>query len=238
MTPTRNILNIVIPCYNEEEGIAHVLSQIPYKRLDSLGYQTEVLVINNNSTDNTGEVARKLGARVIDEKKKGKGNAMLRGFQEVHPKAKFIVMMDGDDTYKAHEIIRIVEPLENDFCDIVVGSRLGGKIRDESLIFHHRLANWGFTFLVRQFYRANITDTLSGFFSFKKQAVDSLMPHLKSTDFSIEMEMITKAKRLGYDLHSVPITYDRRRGESKLESFSDGTKILTTFFKNLFWRPE
>lgn len=237
MTQTRIILNIVIPCYNEEEGIGHVLSQIPYKKLRAMGYETEVLVINNNSTDNTAAIATKNGARVIHETKKGKGNAMLRGFQEVHPKAKFVVMMDGDDTYKAHEIIRIVEPLENDFCDIVVGSRLGGKILDESLVFHHRLANWAFTFLVRQFYRANITDTLSGFFSFKKKAIDSLTPHLKSTDFSIEMEMITKAKRLGYNLHSVPITYDKRRGVSKLESYTDGFKILSTFFKNLLWRP-
>ncbi|MFW5703294.1 MAG: glycosyltransferase family 2 protein [Patescibacteria group bacterium] len=233
----KQMISIVIPCHNEEEGIEHVLDNIPQAKLDRLGYETEVLVVDNNSTDNTVTLAKGKGARVIHEDKQGKGCALITGFQSVDPDTTFIVTMDGDDTYKGHEIIRMIEPLEHDFCDIVVGSRLGGKMHDAALVLHHRLANWAFTFLVRQFYNANITDTLSGYFSFKKNALLELIPHLDSTDFSIEMEMITKAKKIGLDLHSVPITYDRRRGQSKLESYADGMKILNTFFRNTMWRP-
>lgn len=227
----------MIPCHNEEEGIGFVLKNIPYDSLKRFGYDTEVIVVDNNSTDTTAEIAQNLGAKVITEKRKGKGLALKTGLKAIHDDSSFIVIIDGDDTYKGKEILRMVEPLEHDFCDIVVGSRLGGKISDSAFSPHHRVANWAFTFLVRHFYKANITDTLSGYISLKKKVLQDILKHLTAHDFRIEMELITKAKRLGYYLTSVPITYDERKGESKLASYYDGIRILHTFLKNFWWKP-
>lgn len=229
-------ITILIPAYNEEKGVGRVIQSIPVHTLLERGYETEVIVIDNNSTDHTASIAKKMGVTVIDEKKMGKGNALITGFNAVK-NSKYVVIIDADDTYKATEIPRLIEPLEAHFCDVVAGSRIGGKTIHESLTFSHRFGNWLFSFLVRQFYKANITDTLTGFIAFKKEALDDLIPHMKSRDFTIEMEMITKLTKLGYSIYSVPITYDKRRGVSKLNSISDGLKIFFTFLKNLNWQP-
>jgi len=84
---------------------------------------------------------------------------------------------------------------------------------------------------------ANITDTCTGYFAWKKKIVDELAPHIKSNGFSIEVEMITKMAKLGYKMYSVPITYDRREGHTKLSPIIDGTKIAWMLFKNLTWKP-
>ncbi|MCL5439036.1 MAG: glycosyltransferase family 2 protein [Patescibacteria group bacterium] len=232
-----NKLTILIPCRNEEKGIGRVIDDIPRRILKKLGYKVEIIVINNNSTDKTAHVALKRKAIVITETKKGKGNATKAGFRALNPDTVFVVMIDGDNTYKSKEIPRLVELLASDFCDAVIGSRLGGKIKRNSLKFQNRVANWTYTFLVRQIYRANVTDVLSGYFAWKKEVIDKLYPHLRSEGFEIEMEMITKMKKLGFDVYSVPITYDPREGESKLNKFRDGALILYTLFKNLLWNP-
>lgn len=228
-------VTLVIPCHNEQNGIRKVLTGLPLTRLRKFGFRTEVLVINNCSTDKTAEVARKHGAYVMEETKKGKGNAMRSGFKAVSKDTKYVVMMDGDNTYKGKELLRMIEPLDSNFCDVVIGSRLGGRMKQGSLTAHHRLANWLYTFLVRVFYQANVTDVLSGYFAWKKPALDRLVPFLESDGFAIEMEMITKMRKLGININSVPITYDQRIGESKISSYRDGARILHMLFKNVFW---
>jgi len=230
-------ITIVIPCHNEQRGIYKVISGIPVERVKKFGFRVEVLVVNNCSIDNTEDVARKAGAVVVNENKKGKGNAMRTGFRSISGNTKYVVMMDGDNTYKGKELLRMIEPLDSGFCDAVVGSRLGGKLNEESLNFHHRFANWLYTFLVRYLYQANVTDVLSGYFAWKKKSLDLLTPHLESDGFALEMEMITKMKKLGFDIYSVPITYDTRIGNSKISSFKDGVLILGMLIKNLFWSP-
>lgn len=230
-------ITILIPCHNEEKGIGSVIDSVPLRTLRRLRYKTEIIVINNNSTDRTAHIAEKRHARVIVETKRGKGNAMKAGFNAVSSDTKFVVMLDGDNTYKAKEIIRLIEPLMNNFCDVVIGSRLGGKMMKNSFRFQNRVANWGYTFLVRLFYRTNVTDVLSGYFAWKKEVVDQLANHIESEGFAIEMEMITKMKKLGYEMYSVPITYDQREGQTKVDALSDGIKVLAMFFKNLNWSP-
>lgn len=230
-------LTILIPCHNEEKGIGRVIDSIPRKFFKHIGLRTDIVVINNNSTDKTEQVAQEKGAIVINETKKGKGNAILTGFRSINEDTTFVVMLDGDNTYKSYEILRMIEPLMSNFCDVVVGSRLGGKMRKNSLKLQNRIANWGYTFLVRQFYRANVTDVLSGFFAWKREALIKLAPHLESDGFEIEMEMITKMKKLKLEMYSVPITYDEREGQSKIAAVTDGIRILTTFFKNIHWSP-
>jgi dolichol-phosphate mannosyltransferase len=214
-----------------------VIDEIPFVHLLKLGYITQVLVIDNNSTDNTFKIAKAKNVHIIHESKLGKGNAIKAGLREISADTDYVVMLDGDYTYKAKEIPRMVEPLMSNFCDAVVGSRLGGKLKKGSLRFSNRVANWAFTFIVRQFYRANVTDVLSGYFAWKRSAVMELLPHLQANGFAIEMEMITKMVKLKQEIYSVPITYSPREGESKIDSLGDGLKIFYTFLHNLTWRP-
>jgi dolichol-phosphate hexosyltransferase len=232
-----NKLTILIPCYNEERGVGQVIDGVPLQLLKRLRLKTEIIVINNNSSDRTAKVALKRHVRVIDEVKKGKGYAIITGFNAVSLDTDYVVMLDGDNTYKTKEVLRLIEPLMHDFCHVVIGSRLGGKMRKNSLRFRNRVANWGYTFLVRQFYQANITDVLSGYFAWRKEVIDDLKKYLDAEGFEIEMDMITKMKKLGYLMYSVPITYDEREGETKINAFQDGIRVLRTFFKNLNWSP-
>lgn len=236
MTPSKLI--ILIPCYNEEKSIAHVIKKMPLKKLRDMGLESEIIVINNNSTDKTRDVAIKAGARVIDERKKGKGNAMRRGFASLPADTKYVVMLDGDDTYAPNEVIRLVEPLQSKFCKVVIGSRLGGRMQHNAMNSVSRLGNWFFTHMVRLTYKVAVTDVLTGYFAWTKEAIDELAPHLHSGGFAIEMEMITKMARLKYEIYSVPISYHPRIGSSNLRPLYDGTRILKMFIKNIRWCPK
>jgi glycosyltransferase involved in cell wall biosynthesis len=236
-TKTKKI-SVVIPCYNEEQGVGAVIKNFPQEQIRQRGYELSILVIDNNSTDNTTAVARALGAKVIYEPKKGKGNAIRTGFYNIDQDTDFVVMLDGDDTYKAHEILRLVEPIDSGFSDVIIGSRLGGKIRKGGMRGFNRLGNWGFSFLVRTIYRVNVTDTLTGYFAWRADVVRELRKHVVSSGFAIEMEMITKMARLNYSMYSVPITYAPRLGESSLRPIHDGIRILREFLRQLTWQPK
>lgn len=228
---------VVIPCHNEEKGIVKVIEKFPHFKLDRYGFTVQVFVIDNNSTDNTAKVAEQAGAIVLHESKKGKGNAIRTGFQHISDEYDYVVMLDGDDTYDPKEIFRLIEPLHHDFCDVVIGSRLGGKIHGDSMTLFNRFGNWMFTHLVRQVYRANVTDVLTGYFAWKKPILDQLHPHLTSDGFAIEMEMITKMARMGHHITSVPISYTQRSGDSNLRPIYDGARIMKMFIRNIRWNP-
>ncbi|HET9411574.1 MAG TPA: glycosyltransferase [Candidatus Saccharimonadales bacterium] len=229
---------VVIPCYNEAESIAKVIKRIPKDKLHKQGVETTILVIDNNSTDNTATIAKKAGAVVVHEPQKGKGNALRTGFKSVPPDTDYVVMLDGDDTYNAAEMLRLLEPLKSNFCDVVIGSRLGGKIHKAAMSRLNRFGNQLFTLAVRILYGTKTTDILTGYFAWKKSSLDQLAPHIKSPGFAIEMEMVTKMARLGQYIASVPISYNRRDTQSNLHPFRDGFKILLVLLGNLFWRPK
>lgn len=231
----KHLVTVVIPCYNEEKGIAEVIHGFHKGLLVKDAFEFDILVINNNSTDNTACVAKAAGARVIDEPKPGKGHAVITGFKNIHPEADFVIMIDGDNTYRPEEALRLLEPLHSDFCDVIIGSRLGGQIHNGAMTFLNRGGNWMFAHMVRLIYRVNITDVFSGYFAWKRNVVDELTPHLKVSGFAIEMEMITKMAKMKYQVYSVPISLHIRLGESSLRPFSDGFKILKIYTKNLRW---
>jgi len=234
-------ITLLVPCYNEEKGIAKVIDGIPRDKLKKAGYSIEVLVIDNNSKDNTPKIAKGKGARVIFEPQQGKGNAMRTGFRNIPKDTDYVVMLDGDDTYKTYEILRLIEPLESNFCDVVVGSRLEGKMNGHSMSPSHRLANWFFTFTTRNFYtNANVTDTCTGYFAWKRKVIVNLNRYIESKGFAIEAEMISKLARLGHKIYSVPITYSPRDGKakSKLSPMKDGLKITWMLIRNKGWKPK
>jgi dolichol-phosphate hexosyltransferase len=230
-------ISVVIPCHNEEKSIGKVIQSFDHDALARAGYILEILVVDNASTDKTAVVARSYGATVIQENRPGKGYALRKGFQSIARDADYVVNLDGDNTYKGYEILRLIEPLAVNFCDVVIGSRLSGKIVHQSMPPLNRLFNWGFSFIVRHFYQVNVTDVLTGYFAFQRKSLTKVLPHLTATDFRIEMEMVTKLSRLHQSIYSVPITYDLRIGNSKLKPWRDGSKVLLVFFQNFYWKP-
>lgn len=230
-------ITILIPCYNEAKGIAKVIENIPTGKLQKLGFKTDVIVIDNNSKDETSSVARGAGAKVIFEGRQGKGHAVITGFNSVPKDTDYVVMIDGDNTYHSDEMLRLIEPLENGFSDVIIGTRLAGRIDAGSMSLFNRIGNWGFTFLVRKFYCSNVTDVCTGYFAWKREVVEELRKHVESDGFSLEMEMIAKMARLGYSIYSVPITYSDRAGKTHLRPVRDGARILHAWGRNLFWKP-
>jgi dolichol-phosphate hexosyltransferase len=232
----RHSVSVIIPCHNEEASIAKVLKGFHKGMLAKEAFHFDLIVIDNNSTDRTAKIAKQAGATVISEPRKGKGHAMRSGFAHIAPDAEYVVMIDGDDTYRPEEVLRMLEPLYNNFCDVVIGSRLGGNIHGNAMNAVNRGGNWMYTHLVRIIYRLNVTDVLSGYFAWKRTVIDELAPHLHAPGFAIEMEMITKMSRMRLKVYSVPISYHQRGGISNLRPFHDGIRILHTFSKNLKWR--
>ena len=237
MKTQKRILTVMIPCYNEERGIGKVIDKIPKKKLNALGYEVDVMVIDNNSKDRTSEIALKKGARVIFEKRQGKGHAVFTGFRNLLPETDKVVMLDGDNSYDSREMLRLVEPLDSNFCDVVIGTRLAGKIRHKALSEFNRMGNWFFTFLVRLWYHGNVTDVCTGYFAWKRHVVDELSKHLESKGFAIEMEMIAKMAQMGFDIFSVPITYGLDAGKTSLNPIKDGYRILSAWGRYLLWTP-
>ena len=232
-------ITVLIPCYNEEKGIGEVIDNIPYKKLMALDYKTEVIVIDNNSSDKTIQKAESKGARIIHEKRQGKGYAVITGFKSIPKDTDKVVMLDGDNTYLSKEMLRLIEPLDSGFCDVVIGTRIGGKIKSKSMTTFNRWGNWFLTFLVRVAYKSTVTDVCTGYFAWNRHVVDFLADNLESNGFSLEMEMVTKMARMNYEMFSVPITYDERGSSvSKLKPIKDGMIILSTWMKNLNWKPE
>lgn len=239
--PKRDMKHLVvlIPCHNEADNIATVIQKFPRAELEHNGFKLSIIIIDNNSTDGTADVARKAGAKVFHESAKGKGNAMRKGFTSLPADTDYVVMLDGDDTYSPYEIMRLVEPLHNNFCNVVLGSRLSGKMHDKAMPAGNRAFNWFCAHIVRYVYRANITDVLTGYFAWTKKAIDELHPHLVSDGFALEMEMITKMARLGHEIYSVPISYHPRieHSNSNIRPIYDGLRILGMFVRNLTWKP-
>jgi glycosyltransferase involved in cell wall biosynthesis len=230
-------VTVIIPCFNEAKTITRVIKDFPREQLTHNGFELDVLVVDNNSTDKTAEYAEKAGARVIHEFRQGKGRAMHAGFSNLAPDTKIVVMIDGDGTYRSQEILRMIEPLHSGFCDVVMGSRLTGKMHEGAMRTFNRGGNWAYTHMVRLVYGVNVTDVLTGYFAWKRSTINRLAPQLKSSGFAIEMEMITKMAKMKCNVYSVPISYHPRTGKSNLRPIHDGLHILRAFGKNLRWRP-
>jgi dolichol-phosphate mannosyltransferase len=212
-------VTLIIPTKNEAEGIAKVISEIPK------GY--EVLVVDK-SNDNTPGIASRLGAKVIKQVGEGKGNAMRLGAELA--KGKILVFLDGDATYPAKEIPRIVKPILVEKADLVLGSRFKGKIHEMKPT--HKIMNQFFSLIASILYRRT-SDMLTGMRAIKKDCWKKL--NLQAKGFEIETEIFIKACKQGLRIREVPIDYFPRLGKAKLSSLKDGYKILKTLIKGLFW---
>lgn len=224
-TNTKKIA-VLIPCYNEELTVEKVVKDFK-KALP----KAEIYVYNNNSKDNTRELAVKAGAIVKDEFAQGKGNVVRSMFRDIDANA--YVLVDGDDTYPAEEAEKLIQPVLEGKADMVVGDRLSSTYYTENKRPFHNFGNDLVKNLINFLFKSNINDVMTGYRVFSKEFV-KCMP-VMSEGFQIETEMTVFALVNGMKVVQIPIQYrDRPEGSfSKLNTISDGKKVLLTLF-NLF----
>lgn len=212
---------VLIPCYNESKTIEKVVTDWK-KELP----EATIYVYDNNSNDNTAQIAEKAGAVVRYEYKQGKGNVIRRMFREID--AECYVMIDGDDTYPAEFGRQMVEKVLDRNVDMVVGDRLSSTYFEENKRPFHNFGNSLVRSSINRLFKSNIRDIMTGYRAFSYQFVKTF-PVL-SKGFEIETEMSIHAVNKNMFVENVIIDYrDRPEGsESKLNTYSDGFKVLKT----------
>ncbi len=210
-------ISVVIPCYNEEEGIQHVIRAMP-------SCVDEIVVVDNNSTDRTGEVAKSLGAKVVFEERKGYGAAYKAGLPAVT--ADITVTMDGDGSYPSEQIAELVDHLLDNDLDFVSAARFPLK-NPAAMSFSNRMGNMILTIAMLVLYGKNIKDSQSGMWVFKSNVYPRLNVTSGGMPFSEEIKIeAIRAKDIRFGEYRV--NYHERIGEVKLEKWRDG-------FRNLFF---
>lgn len=225
------VIDVIIPAYNEQESVQEVLRDIP-------SMVREVVVVNNNSTDGTPEVARAGGATVVDETRQGYGSACLKGMAYVAAKSELpdiIVFLDADYSDHPEEMGLLIAPIIEGRADMVIGSRVQGQREKGSMMPQQVFGNWLATRLMRIFHGVSYTD-LGPFRAIRYESLVTL--GMKDKDYGWTIEMQIKAAKNSLTFAEVPVSYRKRIGESKVSGTFKGTvmagyKIITAIFKYL-----
>ena len=214
-------VSVVMPCLNEEESVGICVMKA-LAGLAACGVAGEVIVCDNGSSDNSVEVARNAGARVVNETARGYGNAYLTGFDAAT--GRIIVMGDSDDSYDFTQLGALVNKI-NEGYDYVLGSRFGGEIRQGAMSWSHRyIGNPVLTAVLNRFFGLKSSDAHSGMRAFTREALDRMALRCEGMEFA--SEIVVKAARANLRVAEVPIVYHPRIGESKLNSLKDGWRHL------------
>jgi glycosyltransferase involved in cell wall biosynthesis len=213
---------VILPCYNEAVAIGGVIAA--FRRALP---EAQIVVIDNNSTDDTARIAAAQGARVLVETQRGKGNAIRRGFAGVD--AEIYIMADGDGTYDAARAPAMVETLVNNQLDMVVGVRR--KVTDDAYRTGHELGNRMFNIALKWLFASQFRDIFSGYRVFSRRFVKSF-PAM-SNGFEIETEMTVHAILLRMPVAEIDCDYSGRAAgdASKLNKYRDGLRILGSIFQ-------
>jgi glycosyltransferase involved in cell wall biosynthesis len=228
------VIHVIIPAYNEEKSIAQVIAAIPRPLV------TEIIVVNNNSTDATGAVAQAAGATVLFQPAPGYGNACLKGiaYSINKPEAErpeIIVFIDGDYSDYPEEMPIVVQPILENKADLVIGSRALGTREPGAMLPQQVFGNWLATTLLRLLYGAQFTD-LGPFRAIRTETLIRLNMQDRTYGWTVEMQL--KAAKLKLRSVEVPVNYRKRIGFSKISGTVKGTvlagyKIITTIFRYL-----
>lgn len=210
---------VLIPCLNEEYTIASVVRAFRASLQDA-----DIYVYDNNSTDNTVEIAKREGAIVRSEKRQGKGFVVVSMFRDIE--ADYYVLADGDGTYPADKVGDLLGPLVKREADMVVGTRLE-NFEDKSFRPLHTWGNRFITGTVNLIFGVSLKDVLSGYRAFTRDFVKNIP--IRSRGFEVEVEMTMKALDYNFAIVEVPIKYKSRpeKSHSKLNTFEDGVLIMT-----------
>ncbi|MEM4004431.1 MAG: glycosyltransferase [Desulfurococcaceae archaeon] len=231
------LVSVIIPTRNERESIAECVEKAR-KALEEGGLTGEIIV-SDNSSDDTPEIARGKGAIVVHPDRLGYGYAYIYALR--HAKGRYIVMADGDGTYDLGEMPKLLEPLLKGEADVVLGTRIKGRIMPGAMPWLHRhIGNPLLTYVLNRFHGTRVSDAHTGFRAFTREALEKIKPTTTGMEFA--SELIIKAAYAGLRIKEVPITYyPRRGGQSKLRSFRDGwrhLKLMLTFApKFLYYIP-
>lgn len=225
-------ISVIIPAYNEKKAITNVIREIPK-------IVSEIIVVSNNSTDNTIEVAQKAGATVLSENKKGYGFACLKGMEylsEQKVKPDIVVFLDGDYSDYPEELSNLIQPIIVDKQDFVIGARVKNLREKGSMtpqqIFGNKLA----TFLMKLFFNSKFTD-LGPFRAIKYSTLLGLNMEDKTYGWTVEMQL--KILKQKHSYVEIPVRYKNRIGVSKVSGTVKGTimagiKIIGWIFKYTF----
>ncbi|MBR9845814.1 MAG: glycosyltransferase family 2 protein [Algicola sp.] len=222
-------IKIIIPAFNEADSIAHVVKDIP-------DIVNEVIVVSNNSTDNTVINAKKAGATVLNEPNKGYGYACLKGMDYIskqNEKPDIIVFLDGDYSDYPEELTKIVKPILNYDIDFVIGARVKALREKGSMTIPQIFGNWLATSLMALFFGAKFTD-LGPFRAIKYDKLLNLKMEDKTYGWTVEMQLKVLKQKLSYV--EIPVNYRNRIGVSKVSgtikgAIFAGVKILGWIFK-------
>jgi glycosyltransferase involved in cell wall biosynthesis len=231
------IIKVIIPAYNEQNSIAHVINDIP-------SIVDEVIVISNNSTDATEANAKNAGATVLQENRKGYGYACLKGMEYIasttlsdpSKKPNIVVFLDGDYSDYPEQLTELVAPIINDNIDFVIGSRVKELREEGSMTPQQIFGNWLATFLMKLFFGAKFTD-LGPFRAIKYDKLLALKMEDKTYGWTVEMQL--KALKQKFTYKEISMKYRNRIGVSKVSgtlkgSIFAGVKILSWIFKYSF----
>ena len=224
-----SIIKVIIPAYNEGDSIGSVISDIPKS-------VSEIIVVNNNSTDTTLVNAEKAGATVLTENRRGYGYACLKGMDYIaqqSEKPDIIVFLDGDYSDYPEELDKIVAPILNQNMDLVIGARKKALREAGSMTFPQIFGNELATFLMKLFFGAKFTD-LGPFRAIKYDKLIALQMQDKTYGWTVEMQLKVLRKKMAYT--EVPVRYKKRIGISKVSgtvkgAIFAGIKILAWIFK-------
>lgn len=223
-------IKVIIPAFNEEKSIAKVIADIP-------DFVEEIVVVNNNSTDQTALVAAKAGATVLTEKSKGYGYACLKGINYLSQKDKtpdILVFLDGDFSDFPQELTKVIQPIKNNNADFVVGARVKELRESGSLTPQQVFGNWLACFLMKILYKSSFTD-LGPFRAIRWSTLEKLQMSDKTYGWTIEMQLKVLRQKIAYQ--EVPVSYKKRIGVSKVSGTVKGTifagmKIMGWIFKH------
>jgi glycosyltransferase involved in cell wall biosynthesis len=227
-------VSVIIPTHNEEQAIGRVLGDLPFDLV------SEVIVVDSNSTDLTRELARNMGARVIEEPRRGYGRACLTGLANAE-NPDVVVFLDGDYSDRPSELPALLGPIIGGRADISLGSRFGGKSHHGALPWHQSFGNRFAAGLIRLLYGVQITD-LGPFRAGRAEVLRALA--LEEATYGWAVEMILKGAVAGYRIAEVPVSYYPRIGKSKISGTVKGTmgaawfilsRIVRYYFRR---RPE
>lgn len=206
-------VSVIIPTHNEAQAIGRVLADLPSDLV------TEVIVVDSNSSDGTAEIARKMGARVIQEPRRGYGRACLTGLGNAE-NPDLVVFLDGDYSDRPSELPILLAPIIEGKADITLGSRLGSKNHPGALPWHQSLGNHLAAGLIRLLYNVKITD-LGPFRAARAEVLRELA--LEEDTYGWAVEMILKGAICGFRIVEVPVSYYPRIGKSKISGTVKGT---------------
>lgn len=220
-------VSVVMPCLNEKRTIEKCVDKV-FNVFNKMRISGEIIVVDNGSVDGSAVLAKSLGAKAVIESRRGYGNALKRGIKEA--RGKYIIIGDADNTYDFLEIEKFIRLLQEG-ADLVVGSRLKGKIYPKAMPWFHRWVGTLFlTWLINVFFKANVSDINCGLRGFKKNSIEKLCLGCDGMEFA--SEMIIKAAQKKLNIKEVAISYyPNHSRDSHLRPFRDGWRHLKAILR-------